>query len=405
MKLNVSWKAGLMASVVCFVALVACVAPAQPTVVPAKPPTAEPTRPPAKEAAKPSEKPAEKAAEKTAKAPEKPVEKAAEKPAAKVAMPPPLSPRVKVLVGDLQTSSDGPIYIALEKGFFREQGLDVELSTFDASGKMIPALSAGQIDIANSGTTVSLFNAFARGIDIKAVADHGRNNANHSAGSIGLRTDLVDRVKELKDLKGLKIALASRSGPSYAQLAKALAKGGLTTKDVETVEMGFADMLAALANKAVDAAMFTEPFGSQAVDRGLAVHWKRVHPDIYPDEQVGVLQYGPQFAQRQPEAAKRFMIAYIKGIRVYLDAFDKKVGLDEVIDILTKYTTLKNPAVYRALPMAGFDRNGYILVQHLIDDQEFFVTEGQIRPNEKADIGKMIDHSFVEYALSILGKE
>ncbi|MBI4321155.1 MAG: ABC transporter substrate-binding protein [Chloroflexi bacterium] len=394
MRLGHNWMTGFIATLVYLVVLASCAAPAQPSPTPTKSPAAQPTRPAEKEAAKALGTPAEKPAEKTgSKAP------------VKAAMPGPLSPAVKVRVGDLATTSDAPTYVALEKGFFKEQGIDLELTSFDQSAQVIPALSSGQLEVAGAGITVALYNAVARGIGVRAVADRARNSSGHEFNTLAVRKDLADRVKDFKDLKGLKVALVSKNGPGYVQIAKAVAKGGLSLADIDIVTMPFPDMMSAFANKAIDAAIASEPLATQGAERGLFVNWKTVHPDFYPNHQVGVLMYGPQFIERQPEAAKRFMVAYIKGIRAYLDGFDKNVGLDEIIKILTAYTPLKDASVYRKVRGPGFDRNGYIFTQHLIDDQDFFVSQGIMKPEERADMKKLIDDSYVEYALSILGKE
>ncbi|MBI2953487.1 MAG: ABC transporter substrate-binding protein [Chloroflexi bacterium] len=383
----------LAGSVLCLlsVALSACAtATPTPTPVPTKPAAAVPTKPAAAEQAKPA-----------AKEVAKPAAKPAEKSAARA----PLSPPVKVRYGANLAASDGPIYVALEKGYFKEEGIDVEITTFDTAAKMIPALSTGQLEAGGGGITVGLFNAFAREIGIRVVADRSGNAAGHEVDSFALRPDLADRVKDFKDMKGLKIALTAKGAPPHPELGKALAKGGLTTKDVEMIEMPWPDAIAALTNKAVDMVIFSEPFSTQVVEQGVAIDWKRVHPDIDPDRKNGVLMYGPQFVQSQPEAARRFMIAYIRGIRTYLDAMDKNVGKDEVINILVKNTTIKDRAVYLKMKTPGFDRNGYASIKQLVDDQNFFVGEGLIKLDQKADVNKMVDNSYVEYALSVVGKE
>ncbi|MBI4319569.1 MAG: ABC transporter substrate-binding protein [Chloroflexi bacterium] len=374
-----------------------CVQPAQP------PPTATPPPPPpAKPVATTAPQPAKPAAEAT-----KPVAKDAAKPTPRskdVALAP-LSPPVKVKYGNPGRDSASAVYVALEKGYFKEQGLDLELTPFDASGSVIPPLAAGQLDSANAAVTAALFNAVARGISVSAVADSGRNATGHEYNTLAVRRDVAERVKDFKDLKGLKIAIVSKNGPGYVQIAKALAKGGLSLKDADIVTMPFPDMLAAFANKAIDAGILSEPFATQGAEQGLFVNWKSAHPDFYPNHQVGVVMFAPNFTQRQPEAAKRFIIAYIKGIRAYVDGFDRNVGLDEIISILMKHTPLKDPAVYRKVRSPGFDRNGYIFTQHLIDDQNFYVEQGLIKPDERADVSKLVDNSYVEYALSILGKQ
>src|SRR5207302_9082453 len=65
--------------------------------------------------------------------------------------------------------SYGPLFVALERGYFAEQGIDLDFVAFDASGLMIPPLSAGQLDIASGVPGPALFNALARGVDLKLL--------------------------------------------------------------------------------------------------------------------------------------------------------------------------------------------------------------------------------------------
>ncbi|MBI4319570.1 MAG: ABC transporter substrate-binding protein [Chloroflexi bacterium] len=387
-------EAGWIAGIFALLLLVACAAPAPPTAVPTKAPAAQPTQAAPAVATKPAEKAAEKpAAKATATAP------------TKAAMPAPLSPAVKLRIGSLGISDDGPIFLGTERGYFKELGLEVDWVPFDASSKVIPALAAGQLEIAGAGTTVALFNSFARGIGINAAATSAKTGAGHQHISLMIRKDLADKVKDFKDLKGLKIGVVSNNGPAYPEMGKILAKAGLSFNDVNLVYMFWPDQMAAFANKALDAGIVVEPFSTQAQEQGLAVNWKYAHPDFYPDHQTSVMLYAPQFMERQPEAARRFLIAYIRGIRDYLDAFDKGVNKDEVIRIMTKYTNVKDVALYNKMKVPGFDRNGYILTQHLKDDQDFFVSQGLINASEKANIDKLVNYSYLEYALGIVGKE
>ncbi|MBI4318336.1 MAG: ABC transporter substrate-binding protein [Chloroflexi bacterium] len=380
-----SLRQAVLVSVLAIVLGAVACAPAaapSPTAAPAKPPVAA-----------------------TAISPAKGAEKQPEKPAAKPAARPPLSPTVKVRYGTVLAPGDAPVFVALDKGYFKEEGIDLDMITFDSAARMIPALSAGQMDVGGGGITVSMFNAFARGVDIRVVGQRGKNSDGHESDSFAIRPDLVDRVKDFKDLKGLKVALPARGNPSHSELGKALAKGGLSSKDVDIVEMAWPAMITALANKAIDVATFTEPYSTQAVALGVAVIWKRVHPDISPNHQSGIVMYAPQFGQSQPEAAKRFMVAFIRGVRAVSDAMDKNIGKDEILKILIERTTLKDPVLWQTIRLSGFDRNSYVGTQQMIDDQNYYVEEGLIKPNEKADIGKLVDNSYVEYALGILGKQ
>src|SRR5262249_57304736 len=89
-------------------------------------------------------------------------------PAAAVA---PLPTPAKVRMGSVGSSmGDGPIYIALDRGYFGEVGLEVEDIRFDGATRMMAPPAAGQLDVVPASITAGLFNAFARDIDVRIVA-------------------------------------------------------------------------------------------------------------------------------------------------------------------------------------------------------------------------------------------
>jgi ABC-type nitrate/sulfonate/bicarbonate transport system substrate-binding protein len=80
-----------------------------------------------------------------------------------------------VKVGTLSSSSDAPFFIADAKGYFAEQAIKVEFVPFKSSTEMIAPLGQGQIDVGGGGLAAAIFNAVARGVDLRIVADKGAN--------------------------------------------------------------------------------------------------------------------------------------------------------------------------------------------------------------------------------------
>src|SRR4051794_13947825 len=74
-------------------------------------------------------------------------------------LPPPLAPAVAVKVGVLRSLSDAGIYLAAERSYFREEGLDVSLEPFGSTAEMTAPLASGQLDVGAGAPTPSLFNA------------------------------------------------------------------------------------------------------------------------------------------------------------------------------------------------------------------------------------------------------
>ena len=313
---------------------------------------------------------------------------------------------VAVRVGIAQTSSDVGLFIADKKGYFKQEGLAVTFTPFDSAARMVAPLGAGQLDVGAGSASAGLYNAVARGIEIKIVADKGSTPPGYGFQPLLVRKDLVDsgRYKSLKDLKGMKIAGSAPGSASTSTLNEALKKAGLKYTDVERVFMGFPQHVMALQNKAVDAAMTTEPSATRAVQSGAAV---RIMGDdeIYPNHQLAVVLYSGDFIKDKPEAAKGFMRAYLRAVRDYNDSLSNGriagPNAGEIIAILTEYTNIKDPAVYRAINTQGTNPNGRVNEVSLKNDLKFFKEEGLIQGN--VTVEQVLDHSFADGAVKELG--
>src|SRR5215468_10193678 len=80
-------------------------------------------------------------------------------------------PAETVTVGATSSTSDAPIYIADKKGYFQAEGLQVKVINFRSAADMVAPLGAGEIAAGAGSASAGLYNAVARGIRIKIVAD------------------------------------------------------------------------------------------------------------------------------------------------------------------------------------------------------------------------------------------
>ena len=314
----------------------------------------------------------------------------------------PPGPRVVLKVGAIGAVSDAGIFIAQDKGFFRDEGLDVELVGFKAAPQILPAIATGEVEVSGSAVTPALFNAFARGIGLKLVADKGQVAKGFGFAAIAIRSDFADTVKDFKDLKGRKFAVMGKGVSSTAQLGKALELGGIEPNEVELVELGLPEMVAALGNKAIDGATLLEPFITLATARRVAVRWKGMEDFLPFTGQNGVIIYSQKFAEEQADAAKRWMVAYLKGNRAYLDAVTKGTDRDEINAILARHTAVKDLSLLARIAPTGFDPNGRLEARSLEADQDWFRKLGL--QQGRADLGQVIDYRYVDHAVAQLGK-
>jgi len=311
----------------------------------------------------------------------------------------------ELTIGTIGAASDAPLFIADAKGYFAEQGLKVKFVRFDSAAKMIPSLSSGEVDVGSGATSAGLYNAVARGIGIKIVADKARNTKNYSFEAIMVRSDLLDsgKVKSLKDFKGLKVAISAKGNSEDALMNYALTKSGLSIKDIDPVYLGFPNQIAAYANKGIDASLTVEPTVTKLLQLGAA---KKIMTadEIFPGFQTAVIFYSPKFTQEKDNANK-FMIALVKAMRFYDDSLKgghiAGTNADEVIDILVKYSFLKDPAVHRAIVSQVVDPDGNLNVPALEMAWKYFKDVGEI--DGKVTVKDVMDMSYVQEATKVLG--
>src|SRR5262245_14624348 len=223
-----------------------------------------------------------------------------------------------VRVGIVNSSTDVPFFIADAKGYFKEEGLSVELLPFDAGAKMIAFLGTGDLDVGGGAPSVALYNAAAQGLQIKIVADKAHHAAGLGHAALMVRKDLIDSRKftDFKDLKGLRVAVVGVGSGDESVLNEALKRGGLKWRDANVLSLAFPQHPAAFQNGAIDASLTSEPFFTVIKKAGTAVAFAR-NGQIYPDQQSTALMYGVGFTRNKPDLARKFIRAYIRAARFY----------------------------------------------------------------------------------------
>ena len=312
----------------------------------------------------------------------------------------------KVTLGIVNTVSDAPYFIADARGYFKDEGLDVDIASFPSGAKMIASLSTGDLDVSGGAVSAGLYNANEREISIKIVADKARNGPGYGFQSLLVRADLVDSgaFKSLSDLKGKKISIpATGSAGEQSTLNEACKKGGIAFEDVERVYIATADMVAAMANKAIDATFVAEPLVSIAEKRNIARRFMTID-QFYPDQQAAVTTFGAVFVKKR-ETAEAFMRAYLRALHVYNDALKggriAGKNADEVVGIIAKYSGVKDEPLLKNVVPSACDPNGMPNLEGLQRDLAFVQKLDLVDKKLTAD--KVVDLSFLKAAQAKVG--
>ncbi len=314
---------------------------------------------------------------------------------------------IKVTAAYVGVVSDIGLFVAEQKGYFRDEGLDVTLTGIDQTNRMIPTLGTGDLDVGSGTIAAGLYNAVSRDIGLRVVADKGSVRAGYGYEGLLVRKDLVDsgRYKSFADLKGMTIALGSLGSGNSSALNQALKRGGLKFSDANIVTLRFPQHLVAYTNKGIDASITNEPTITLAVEKGVAVKVAG-NDKIHPSSQTAVMFYSEKFSRDRPGAAHKFMRAYIRAVRDYNDALvDVKIAgpnADEIIAILQQYTPIKDPALLRKTTPAAVNPDGRVNLEGMNIDLAFYKEQGLIQ-DRTMTAERIVDMSFVDAVVKELG--
>lgn len=298
----------------------------------------------------------------------------------------------RVRMGDIALISNAPLYIAIEKGYFREAGIDLELPPFASAARMVPALSTGEIEVAGGSISAGLYNAIAEGMDFKIVADKGQTRAGYGYGPIlVVRKDLVQggQIKGPKDLAGRKVAQFAKGISQDWFLVRLLEQHGVNPASVERVYMGAPNVHKALAGRAIDAAVTSEPWGAMAEAEGVGVLLLTTDR-VIERMQSAVIMYSGRFIRERRPAARAWMQAYLRGSRFYNEQGPRGA---EVVTIVEKHTKLPARIIRASVPFY-LSNDGRLYLETLTELQDFFLRQGWVK--KRVPVEQMIDLSFLE---------
>lgn len=312
-----------------------------------------------------------------------------------------------VRVGLLKLATSAPLFIAQERGYFKDEGLTVEFKWFQAAQPIAVAVAAREIEVGATGLTAGLYNLFGGGVKMYIVADKGREAPGFPLNGFIVRGALYDGgVRSLKDLKGKKIGITQVGSTFHYQVGKLLEAEGMSLKDVDVIPLRtMTGILEALQGSSIDAAMLPQPFPGTAETKGIGkvLFWagdKMQH-------QIATIFYSEAFREDK-ERALKFMKAYVRASRGYYDAALKTdkgkpargKAYDDVLSLVARYTEQPREAVAVGLPYQ--DRDGKLLAEDIPVQIRWFADQKMIdKPVEAKEI---IDLTFQAEAARALGR-
>lgn len=241
----------------------------------------------------------------------------------------------KVTVGVIPIVDTAPIFLGDSKGFFAQEGLDLDIQTATGGSAIVPGIQSGSYDFAFSNL-VSLMVANDKGLSMKVVANGVTTTGDKKSdfGAVVVPND--SPIKSPKDLAGKKVSVNNLSNIGDVTISQVIKDDGGDPAAVDFVEVPFPDAPAALENGIVDAAWILDPFLVKSLGDGARVV---SHNFAAFDPQLDISGYFTTAAKvaSKPELTAKFQRAMNKSLE-YAQGHPQ-----EVRDIVGTYTKIDAP--------------------------------------------------------------
>jgi NitT/TauT family transport system substrate-binding protein len=231
--------------------------------------------------------------------------------AAAVCIAPAAQAQDKLRVGILPFSESLGAVMADKLGYFKAEGIEVEMSKFNAGALALPLVQAGKLDIAFSNT-VSTLQAMEQGLDATILAPGAvvRTKAPDSTSALLV---LKGSVKSPKELEGKRIAVNVINSSAWLYMVAYLDKHGVDRSKVRFVEIPFPQMNDPLLNKQVDAISQVEPFTTIMLQTGKVEAFGYTYVEAQPNADITQYIALTDWVKKNPGLAQRFARAVRKG--------------------------------------------------------------------------------------------
>lgn len=298
-----------------------------------------------------------------------------------------------------------PLTIAERKGYFKDEGLALEIVDFPGGAKALQAMVGGSADIV-SGAYEHTINMQAKGQSIVAIALQGRYNGI----VLAVHKSKAAQYKSPKDLKGWKIGVTAPGSSTHMAVQNLLVKNGLKPDDIAAIGVGAsAGAVAAMKKGAVEAISNLDPVITKletdgdivvAVDTRTAKGMQEVYGGAY---HAGCIYAPVEWVKKHPNTAQAVVNAMVRAV-LWL----RTASVEEIVATVPKEYYGDDLSLYRIglqKNKEGFSPDGRFSMQgaqnvHKVLDA--FVPEVQ---KAKIDLARTFDNGFVEKALAKYGKK
>ncbi|WP_018697970.1 ABC transporter substrate-binding protein [Amorphus coralli] len=307
----------------------------------------------------------------------------------------------KVVVGALRFTSHSAGFIAYEKGYFKEEGLDVEFKFFQAAQPIAVATAAGDVDFGIAGVTGGFMSLADKGA-VRLVAGVLHEKAGVD-GMMILASNKAydDGLTSVDQLEGHSIAMTQVGSTFHYMTARIADHQDWTIDDVKLVPLQkVGAMIAALKSGQVDAMIMVPHIAKALVESGDAKMLGWLYD--YAEYQISGLFTSVKNIEENRDMVERFVRAYARGIadfnRVMLAENPDAGEQEEMIKIIHNYVYQDRPFEKAAPPILAGSMNlnegGAMDVTDIEKQMTWFQEQGLVTKDLTMD--ELVDTSFVE---------
>jgi NitT/TauT family transport system substrate-binding protein len=295
-----------------------------------------------------------------------------------------------VKVGLSKLISYPGVPIALSRGYFKQQGLDVEMVFFDSAQPISVGVASGDIQFGVAGLSASFYTLAGQG-QLKLIASSaGEEPGFYNLTFVASNKAYDGGLKSVKDLPGHDVAITQLGTSLHYTIGLAAEKYGFAMNAINIRPLqSNSNVIAALTGNTIPIAVMPNTPTLIPVEKG---EIKRVAwvGDITPDWMGSALFSGTKTLNAQGDMVKRFMVAYRQGTRDYHDAFatsddKRKDGPDApaVLKILADFAGVSEKSIDEATPY--IDRDARVNVRDVAHQIGWYKSQGLLKGEVKAE--------------------
>lgn len=308
---------------------------------------------------------------------------------------PAIAQNKKIKVGALRFTSHSASFIAQERGYFAQAGLDVEFEFFQAAQPMAVAIASGDIDYAVTAVSGGLISLAQKGA-IKVIG----GALSEEAGIDGQKYLISDKsyqagIKTLKDLDGKKYAVTQAGSSFHYMGAKMAAAEGISLQFTPLQKVGA--IIGAMKSGQVDGWSIV-PHIAKPLAKAGAWHMVANVSDFIPDYQVTTVFTSAKNAANERGMTESFLNGFSKGADDYAAAMiEKTADQDAMVDLIHKYVYVDRPREKAAPSIINgtmrIAKGAALNVGSIQDQLSWFQSEGLVDADITMD--QLVDPSYV----------